>query len=259
MELKTDCTDSFSASFLLQIPSRCTENVCGIPAVRWVSRSSTDESGILLSLRSTKRHSPNSSLRAENSLSLVSFQQPDLAVRTQAHKVLSAFWIILWAIPWLAKKGLQVKNCLHWYFWSDTLEFKYVCCSVSVFSARRGGPIALTFFTMLVYVELAGTLREVYECGIKKSITSALYDTISLLHSVRSVHKGFSVVLGCAGKPSQAVIPAFKWSGSMQVKLVDKCVNLTCCESAYLSEVGQSKVVLFPDNFVVNKMFCING
>lgn len=57
------------------------------------------------------------------------------------------------------------------------------------------------------------------------------------------------------------MIPACNWSGPMQDKLFDKGVSFACCESAYLSEAGQSKVVLFPDyiNLVVNKMFCING
>lgn len=50
-----------------------------------------------------------------------------------------------------------------------------------------------------------------------------LHDTISLLHVVGSVSKGFSVVLGwCAGRPNQAVIPACNWSGAMQDKLFDK-------------------------------------
>lgn len=66
MELKTDCTASLSAFFLPKILSRHTDSACAVPAVRWVLCSSTDELGVLLSLMSTKRHSLNSSLKAEN-------------------------------------------------------------------------------------------------------------------------------------------------------------------------------------------------
>lgn len=48
MELKTVWTDNLSAFFLLKIPSRHTDSVCAVPAVRWVLCSSTDELGILL-------------------------------------------------------------------------------------------------------------------------------------------------------------------------------------------------------------------
>lgn len=55
--------------------------------------------------------------------------------------------------------------------------------------------------------------------GIGKSIASALHDTISLLHAIGSVCKGFSLVFGCADKLSQAMIPACNWSGPMQDKM----------------------------------------
>lgn len=80
----------------------------------------------------------------------------------------------------------------------------------------------------------------VCEGGVGKSITSALHDTISPLHAVGSVCKGFSVVFGCAGRPSQDVVPPCNWSGPMQYKLFDKGVSFACCESAYLSEAEQS-------------------
>lgn len=171
MELKTDWRDSLSAFFLLKVPSRHTDSVCAVPAVRWVLCSSTDELGILLFC--PWRDTVWTQAETENHIyPWFHSSTQTLLLECRHTECCKLLWIVLWAVPWLAKEVFQMKNWLHWYLWSDRPGFKYMGCSVSVFSGRRSGPTPLTFFTTLAYVKLPGMLTEICEYDIGKSITS---------------------------------------------------------------------------------------
>lgn len=179
-----------------------------------------DELGILLSLKSTKRHSPNSGWKAESHVYPwfhCSSQTVLLELRrTERCKLRYGSFCKQFL-------GLQ-RKCSRWRIgFTDTSGVtgrgSNMCVALYQFSLQ--GQVVLFpwhFFTTLAFAELTGMLIEVCECGIGKSITSTLHDTIPLLHAVGSVCKGSPVVLGSQqAKPGCDPCLHLVWSYARQI------------------------------------------
>lgn len=182
-----------------------------------MSCSSTDELGILLSLRTTKRHSPNSGLKAENYsvLGFIPATRPccwntgtQSSVNSLVDRSMSSSLACKGSVPGEELASLILLE------WQTGVQIHVLICMS--FLCKERWSYCLDIF---YHIGLCGISRDAYgrlwmwHWKVNNQCTERYHFPIAL---VRSVCKGFSVMLECVGRPSQAVIRACNWSGPMQ-------------------------------------------